>query len=692
MLARCKILFALLTSLLLIHFNSTAQSRIPGQFIIHLHHESSVHQVLKNFIGYRPEIRLLSKSWNIWLLKFPQGDDDELLQTIREIPAVQFAQFNHHVQPRSVTPNDTLFPNQWNLENTGQSNGRPGADISATEAWELNTSGVTVTGDTIVIAVIDEGFYLAHTDLRFWKNRLDVHNGIDDDLNGYIDDFHGWNVGAHTDSIPDDSHGTHVAGIAAATGNNITGVTGVAWNARLMPVSIPDYQEAQVVEAYSYIFEMRKLYNTTFGQKGSFVVATNSSFGWDFGQPEDYPIWCAMYDSLGKVGILSAASTANITYDVEISGDIPSLCISNHLIIATNTTRFDTKNTTAAFGKFSVDLGAPGTAIYSTAPFNNYNYQSGTSMSAAHVAGAVAMMYSVACEDFLQAYISRPDSLSLIMKDYILKGTDILHDLDGLTVSGGRLNLYNSMNMLLNDFCVTCLQINESISNVSCHGGADGSISLTVSEGLAPYHYEWSTTDTAASQSNLPRGKYLVKVTDSSGCVKFRYFEITQPDNLIVNIASDSAVNGENGSAQAFVTGGSPPYSYLWDDPLQSTTATVYGLTPGIYTVTVTDANGCQSLQSVTVGNIIGIDSPRKIELHVFPNPTGALIRLNLNFFQQETIQVLLTDAIGKKAMEKTFAPTEKNPVLDLSPLKSGVYFLKATGGDSVGLEKIIKL
>ncbi len=671
---------------------AVCQDRIPGQILVQIREDSGTDQFFKNILPARSKVRLLSESWNVWLLDVAEGEEEAFLEKLRKDPAVIFAQFNHRLARRSIIPNDSLFSGQWNLENTGQSNGTPGADISATEAWELGAGGVTVLGDTLIIAVIDEGFYLQHEDLRFWKNRLDPHNGIDDDLNGYIDDYNGWDVGTNTDSIPNDSHGTHCAGIAAATGNNVIGVAGVAYNALLMPVSIPDYDEAEVVAAYSYIFDMRKLYNSTLGQKGAFVVATNSSFGINNGKPEDFPLWCAMYDSLGSVGILSVGATANITTDVEIAGDIPSLCVSDHLIIVTNTTRFDNKNNTAAFGAQSVDLGAPGTAIPSTIPFNNYNIQSGTSMSAAHVAGAVALMYSAVCTGFIQSYRDYPDSFSLIVKDYILKGTDLLNDLEGLTVSGGRLNLYNSMHSFFNDYCVSCLLVENTVSPVLCHGDSSGSIILSVSQGSPPYGYEWSSGDSSTSLAGLPRGKYSVKITDANGCEKYRYYEITQPSALAVNLISDSAVNGEDGAATAFVSGGVEPYAYQWNDSNNSTTSYVEDLSPGEYMVTVTDANGCVESKSTIVGGFTGINFPNQFvpAVKIHPNPVSSLVWVELVGRKKFSTQLSVSDVSGKLLLERNFSG-EKFP-LDFSDFQQGSYFIKITNEQYAAVKKVIRL
>lgn len=214
----------------------------------------------------------------IWLLNFNTAKRSHLeaLNIIRNDMDVQFAQFNHYVTQRTITPNDPRFNEQWSLSNTGQTGGTVDADIDAPEARNITTGGITATGDQIVIAVIDGGFDLNHEDLPFYKNTREIpNNGIDDDGNGYIDDYHGWNAYNMTGYIPVDYHGTHVAGIAASIGNNGKGISGVNWAAKIMPIAGLSSNEAIVVRAYRYAWKMRQIYNQTNGAKGAFVVVTN---------------------------------------------------------------------------------------------------------------------------------------------------------------------------------------------------------------------------------------------------------------------------------------------------------------------------------------------------------------------------------------------------------------------------------
>lgn len=456
----------ILTILLLLNSSLFAQepTTVSGNIIVMFNSESdnqAIIQDLKNIHGVDTKLtvsRTLSDAMHIYLLEFDYNsiDPNTMLYIIRQQPSVLLAQFNHVVEERN-TPNDTNFSQQWNINNTGQDGGTAGADIDALSAWEIATGGLTSTGDTIVVAVVEGGFDITHQDLNYWKNYNEIdNNGIDDDGNGYIDDFNGWNSKTENDTHTVLKHGTHVSGIIGAKGNNNLGVTGVNWNVKIMPVSTNDNSadsmfEADIVAAYSYVVEQRKLYNQSNGTQGAFVVATNTSLGVNLGQPAAFPIWCAIFDSLGTVGILSAAATANANIDVDAQGDIPSACSSDWLITVTNTTNTDMKSN-AGFGTSTIDLGAPGTSISSTALSNTYANLSGTSVATPHVAGAIALMYSVACTQLMIDYKNDPTGIALMIKDSLLNSTDPIADLNGITVSGGRLNLFKAVESIRNHY------------------------------------------------------------------------------------------------------------------------------------------------------------------------------------------------------------------------------------------------
>ena len=416
---------------------------VENEFIIWLEQDVDAATFAVNSnVGIVPK-RLLSKRLNIWLFKIsdtkePREDKMHRLTTSTDVRIIQ----NNHtnIVLREAIPDDPYYEFQW-----------APAIMSLPQAWEeFTTGGVTATGDTIVVAVIDGGTDWTHEDLHCWENAHEIpNNHIDDDDNGYVDDYHGWNAYNHNGYVGSNYHGTHVSGIIGAVGNNGKGVCGVNWNVRVMPIGGSSGDESIVVEAYAYALEMRARYNETNGEEGAFIVATNSSFGVDYGNPDDYPIWCSMYDEMGNVGILSCGAGPNMNVNVDVVGDVPSTCPGDYLIGITNTTSNDVKYNSAGYGINNIDIGAPGTTIYSTTPNNGYNNSTGTSMAIPQVSGTIALMYAALPEEMMQACKSDPASFCLTMKYHLLDGADHLPALDGLVAAGRRLNAYGAIESAL---------------------------------------------------------------------------------------------------------------------------------------------------------------------------------------------------------------------------------------------------
>lgn len=355
--------------------------------------------------------------------------------TISEMESIHQLHTDSPVEYRRE-PNDPEFDLQRHLKL-----------IDADRAWDFTTGGMTINGHEIVVAVLDDGFS-EHEDLseNLWINEGEIpNNEIDDDNNGYVDDYTGVNIRTGNDNHVLKSHGTGVAGIIGAKGDNGIGITGVNWNVKLMLISNVGFA-SEIIEANNYVRTQRQLYNDTNGAEGAFVVAANFSAGIPEAFESDQPIMCESYNSLGEVGVLSISAPPNRDVDIDIIGDLPAHCSSPYLIIVTNT---DVDNDElferAGFGLDKVDIGAPGQGSISTRLDNEYDAFGGTSAAAPHVSGAVSLLYSVACSDFQDMIDQDPQAAAIQIKNLILNNTDEKTSLQGKTVSGGRLNIFKSM-------------------------------------------------------------------------------------------------------------------------------------------------------------------------------------------------------------------------------------------------------
>jgi subtilisin family serine protease len=361
---------------------------------------------------------------------------DEAIATLSHDRRVRYVEPNFVVSAddTAVTPNDPFLQQLWGLTNSGQvvngSQGTADADIDAPEAWSVSTGT-----SSVVVAVVDTGIDFGHPDLGgsmvsspvMWTNPGENcpgcrTNNVDDDGDGYVDDWRGWDwANGDNDPVDDHGHGTHVAGTIGARGNNGIGVVGVNWDVTIMSLKFLKADgTGTIADAVSAI-----LYAAAHGAK----VMNNSWGGPDFSQ--------ALLDAIGTAdseNSLFVAAAGNSFADTDQKPNYPSSYSVPNVISVAATDSRDARAWFSNYGRASVDIGAPGTNIYSTWLGGAYQYLDGTSMATPHVAGAAALLKA-----------AFPAATAVGLKGLLLSSVDPVPSLASVTTSGGRLNVGNAI-------------------------------------------------------------------------------------------------------------------------------------------------------------------------------------------------------------------------------------------------------
>lgn len=364
--------------------------------------------------GVRLEAMLPLRDTELVVAK--DGDVEGAIAALEADAGVLYAEPELVVSP---TVNDPYFSSQWGLHNTGQTvftAGTADADIDAPEAWAI-TRGAGAT-----VAVVDAGIDVTHPDLagQLWGNPGErgggrESNGIDDDGNGRIDDWRGWDFVNSDNSIETESnfHGTHVAGTVAAVTDNGVGVAGVAPDAKVLPVKI-------------------------FGAPGSTASSSAIATAFDYAGSLGVDVVNASLGGLGTSQVVTTAMNAhpNTLYVVSAGNDgadaasyFPCNSTAANLVCVGASTNVDQPADFSNTSATVVDLFAPGQDVLSTTLSGGFAYASGTSMAAPHVSGAAALLAARA-----------PSATVAQERAALLSSVDAKAPFAGLSVTGGRLN------------------------------------------------------------------------------------------------------------------------------------------------------------------------------------------------------------------------------------------------------------
>ncbi|MGF1538075.1 MAG: S8 family peptidase, partial [Elainellaceae cyanobacterium] len=415
----------------------------PLQVIVKVSQPSTQLQTFKATYGIETTETTQFLGFELWTLDDPSALSNAVdIEAIGAIDAIEYLQPNYTLSADTVSATldnsspatasnvvateTTDFRRLWGLENLGQTGGVVDADIDAPEAWAVST------GQDVVVGVIDTGIDYTHPDLveNIWTNPGEIpDNGIDDDGNGYVDDYYGYDF-ANNDSDPwdDNGHGTHVAGTIAASGSNQLGSVGVAPNAQVMALKFLDENSSgstfNAIRAIEYAMVMgADLTNNSWGGSG-------------YSQALQDAIAATAY-----VGQVFVAAAGNAGIDIDSEPEYPASYDLDNIISVGASDASDQLASFSNYGATSVDIAAPGVGIYSTLPGGDYGFLSGSSMATPHVTGVAALV--------LSAYPNLPPEE---LKAILLESADLRPGLINTVASERRLNAPQALSVAASRF------------------------------------------------------------------------------------------------------------------------------------------------------------------------------------------------------------------------------------------------
>lgn len=260
-----------------------------------------------------------------------------------------------------------------------------------------------------------------------------------------------------------------------------------------------------------------------------------------------------------------------------------------------------------------------------------------------------------------------------------------------VTNLGGDDSLIISNYILVNENPV----IGLTYTDVMCFDSSDGSLQLQITGGQTPYHFLWNTGDTTQDLNGLPVGSYAITVTDFNGCQSNTSKFISQPGRITTTAIITPNVFADSSDGQVEISavgGGTPPYTYQWDDSLNQTTATAINLPSDTIRLVVTDANGCMSkfVYYVSTTFVPFVDGNDFNKVSIFPNPTTGILNLEMELKSTAEIDIIITDILGREILSEQYARNSRiSSQIDLSKHSNGIYLMRIRSGEDERVYKI---
>ena len=608
----------------------------------------------------------------------------DMLEMLRNDPAVEYAEPNFRRYSRTVVPNDPLFGQQWGLRNTGQANffaggpaGVAGGDLNLVEAWDANNDGMAdrVGIPGVIVAVIDDAVEITHPDLA--PNIVQGHNFIacqDPNNPAPISD--------------DGAHGTLVTGCVAGKGNNGIGIAGVAWNASIMPLKF-GFDTASHIEALTYARDHgAKIINASFGGPG-------------FSQMERDAI-----AALAANDILYVAAAGNDDSNTDLAQlNYPANYDADNIVSVAATNRQDNIASFSQYGPLTADVAAPGLQIVTTEIGGGYRPNpgvSGTSFSSPYTAGVAALIRShvpgVTFGDIKARLIESGSSVpganpeqrtaggtvdadaaldmaagpSLVIRSVDFKNGDGNRALDpgeNLTVEFTLRNIWQNATgvtaSLSADNSVTVVSGTLSSTTILAQGEAVATFNISVAAGITDHRYVTFTLTLAAIEGNYTATRsFIAEIGDLASGVpvtqsfvsdpydEFHAWHVDVPPALPPGIKTlivrTSTAGGED--IDLLAKAGIPPQYNI-----------TVGINPEVdqgFFCTSGTANDCQDPDTLVSGRLDGVEA-----ITIVNPAAGAYHLVVVNFDQQAVPYTISTELVNGDLRPADFNFTDRTGI-----------------------------